>query len=819
MAGTLRVSVDSIQGLIKTSKVREFARQALRGLRSRHEGDEAEGSFCLEILAEGKEAQRTKVFDLPEDGNSLRINKVVFVAQAEGQNTAAHIRLLRLLRSGGVVNEGEACVPQSIGTSLVQLLARGKPVASVTLTVQQGLSAPPKPAGGLPASSSSSSRPFKSPSHSAAASPVSAPHSRLLKPEAPSPASRASILSVSPVAGDSTSSFLPPASLQVPSASRTPKDLSPASCISMCNAAVPSEPSAALPMIHQMPSAVKSVRTIPTMQRPDLQNAGPTLRQVQRTEAATLLTSSPVASRKTEEATLLISSPVALQRTEAATLLTSSPVASPLPSLSSSSIVRKPSRNRPAGLPVIGTCTVRVESISDLPDTIRSPLLIVGLEGHEFRAPEPCENGPMEFVFSMASAQNGLQLHLYDGIKVSSATGQPSPLARILLPLSDVMWPTGEPVGYTLLRQSLETGLSTPFRREYIMRFLPELEKDCWNSELALADCFDHRWSGCPEPERWGAFGRARITVQISLKEEVRSLLGLYYAAMVVGFKGAQFTQPRCLRGDTERPPPPTSEALQDQSAQAVLRNADLRNVFSYLARLSHSTSQQNLGFLAWLREETWHGFAAAFAWLIFCALGFFPCRLWQVPIYLWLFMLGNGLLASRQRKRVWSDPDSEVKLFWREDFSAFADARGKATVKIAYRAREVEPMVRITALFVEKMRNAMTFADGPASVVCFAVLGVIAAAVSLQLLLFSYIDPGFSIMCGIYGALVIIVLSRKASIPLAAASPNQWEDPQHEPEKMQWLLRKVFGTVPDQAEMAHRFVAAKVQGLEVKDA
>jgi len=182
--------------------------------------------------------------------------------------------------------------------------------------------------------------------------------------------------------------------------------------------------------------------------------------------------------------------------------------------------------------------------------------------------------------------------------------------------------------------------------------------------------------------------------------------------------------------------------------------------------------------------------------------------------------MLGNGFVASRQRKRIWSDPDSEAKLFWREDFSAFADARGKATVKIAYRAREVEPMVRITALFVEKVRNALTFADGPASVVCFAAFGMIAITASFVLLLLSYVDPGYSFLCGIYGALTIFMLSRTAAKPLAAASPpSQWEDPQHEPEKMQWLLHKVLGTVPDQAEMAHRYVAAKVQALEVKDA
>jgi len=785
MAGTLRISIDNLQVFIRTSKVREFARQAFRGLRSRHEGDEAEGSFCLEVLAEGKEAQRTKPFEVPEDGNSISLNKVIFIPGGQGQS-AVSIRLLRLLRAGGVVNEGEATLPRAMGTFAVQLLARGKQVASVTLTVKQGLTAPPVPATSAASTSSAAKDPSgalrrSSPPSLASASPVSNPSFHTVKPL--SPASSVVMTPVSPGAHSRGQLLLPPVSS--PSSANF-KDLSPASTKSIfVNAAIPSEPSAALPLATGTAHAISSCKPATMVSRREVQSAGPTLLQAP----------SP-------------------------TLLTSSPVASPAPSLSCSSAAeRKPQRTRPAGLPVIGTCRVTVEAISDLPSNIRSPLLIVGLEGHEFRAPDPCKDGAMEFVFDMASAQNGLQLHLYDGVKVSSSTGQPSPLARILLPLSDVMWPTGEPLGFTLLQQSLDHGLPC-FRREYCLRFLPELEKDCWNSELALADCFDHRWSGCPEPERWGAFGRARMTVQISLKEEVRSLVGVYFALAVVGLKGAQFTQPRCLRGDTERPPPPTTEALQDQSAQAVLRNADLRNVFSYLARLSHSTSQQNIGFLAWLREEKWHGFAAAIAWFLFCVLGFFPCPLWQAPIYLWLFMLGNGFVASRQRKRIWSDPDSEAELFWREDFSAFADARGKATVKIAYRAREVEPMVRITALFVEKVRNALTFADGPASVVCFAAFGMIASTASFVLLLLSYVDPGYSVLCGIYGALTIFMLSRTAAKPLAAASPpSQWEDPQHEPEKMQWFLHKVLGTVPDQAEMAHRYVAAKVQALEVKDA
>jgi len=257
-------------------------------------------------------------------------------------------------------------------------------------------------------------------------------------------------------------------------------------------------------------------------------------------------------------------------------------------------------------------------------------------------------------------------------------SGQASALGRILIPLSDVLWATGEPPSYDHLQASFDQGLA-PFRREYTLRFLPELKKDCWNSELALADCFDHRWSQCAEPEGWGAFGCARIKLEVTLKKEVRSLIGLYFASMVVNAEGThQLTQPRCVRSSgSERPAPPLPEALADSSAESVLRNADLRNVFSYLARLSHSTSKQGLGFIAWLREDTLHGYVAAVVWLVFCAGGFFPCSLWLVPIYGWLLLLGNGLLAARQRKNAWSGQGTEaMQLFWKEDL-AEDDQRG----------------------------------------------------------------------------------------------------------------------------------------------
>ncbi|CAE8636294.1 unnamed protein product, partial [Polarella glacialis] len=158
--------------------------------------------------------------------------------------------------------------------------------------------------------------------------------------------------------------------------------------------------------------------------------------------------------------------------------------------------------------------------------------------------------------------------------------------------------------------------------------------------------------------------------------------------------------------------------------------------------------------------------------------------------------------------------------LFWRESsvehgLAASSSERAQEqalAAKLVRSAREVEPVVRVAATFVEKVRNAMTFADGPASVVCFFVLGLVALALSCSLLLISLIDPGYSFVSGVYGAVAIVALARPSDSGHGSEDIAAAEARAQQPLQFQGLVNRVLSSVPDQAELAHRFVAAQVQ-------
>ncbi|CAE8713383.1 unnamed protein product, partial [Polarella glacialis] len=247
----------------------------------------------------------------------------------------------------------------------------------------------------------------------------------------------------------------------------------------------------------------------------------------------------------------------------------------------------------------VGTVDVTLQAISGLPHWLHRPYLVVGLEGHEFRAEDPCREGPgQQFTFSMASAQSTLQIHVYQGGSPSSSSGhhnpnhrhhQSGPVGRVLVPLSDVLWPSGTCPSSSRLRASFSKELE-PFKREYSFRFLPFTDgEEPFAREVTAVDHFSPQLSCAGDAERCGAFGSVKLLVEVTLREEAKSLLGLYAGSMVVSAQAARSLAR--IGADPERPPVPRQDGLEESTSTRLLRNADLRNVLSYLERLKHSHS------------------------------------------------------------------------------------------------------------------------------------------------------------------------------------------------------------------------------------
>lgn len=130
-------------------------------------------------------------------------------------------------------------------------------------------------------------------------------------------------------------------------------------------------------------------------------------------------------------------------------------------------------RTRPPHWPLIGTCDVVVSEVKAL-EALVKPYCILGLEGHEFLAEQivgtasSARRGELRYSFSMSSVQSNFQAYLYDDV-----SGAHHVLGRVLVPLTDVLWPVGEAPSMARLRAGFERGEKTVYEREYTLRFLP----------------------------------------------------------------------------------------------------------------------------------------------------------------------------------------------------------------------------------------------------------------------------------------------------------------------------------------------------------
>ncbi|CAK0811626.1 unnamed protein product, partial [Prorocentrum cordatum] len=161
-----------------------------------------------------------------------------------------------------------------------------------------------------------------------------------------------------------------------------------------------------------------------------------------------------------------------------------------------------------------------------------------------------------------------------------------------------------------------------------------------------------------PDAAAGGTLGSITLTVEVTLAPEVRSLVGLCASSITAGARAVAKAG-----GDTDFRE--VARKAEEGSSPPSFRE-ELTSLRGSMLRLRHYCSRPSRGLACWLQGESRRCYAAAASWFLFCVFGFFPCSLWLCPVYLWLALLGNGLLAAQQRSRDWSAAQgNSFELFW----------------------------------------------------------------------------------------------------------------------------------------------------------
>lgn len=487
---------------------------------------------------------------------------------------------------------------------------------------------------------------------------------------------------------------------------------------------------------------------------------------------------------------------------------------------------KRPLRMRRPGLPNNGTCDVDITEVKGLTGLHR-PYIVVRLQGHEFRAEDidgrgnPAVRGaPQRFQFVIASLTENLEIYVYQDIQ-----GPHCAAGRILVPLTDVLWPVGEAPGLWRFIAGFERQeQEKPYRKQYHLQFLPPSEWGDGSGDATFLDCYG---PASVDSARKFAFGSVKLELEVALRCELQPLIQFYGCSVLEhALRAARLGEggPSCCRGQPRygRPARVAAELEGEASAaEALVWSADFRSVLRSLERLRHGMARPVAGLPRWIRASPMNAYGAAACWFIFCFFGFFPCSLWKTPIYAWLLLVVNGLLAASQRLQDWDSREAGVKpLFWRDEALAegavAADGHDievghhtkAATNSFVSRCRrslyDAEPLLLTEAGFWERLRNVLSFADGAASAACFSGLGVLAAALSLSLFLVTTFDPGLSLVCGVYGAIGLLTFSRSGA------------GPRRESLWWQWAFNEALACVPDDALMVHRYVATRLQRVDM---
>mmetsp|Transcript_56858 Transcript_56858/g.184202 ORF Transcript_56858/g.184202 Transcript_56858/m.184202 type:complete len:851 (+) Transcript_56858:48-2600(+) len=850
MAGTWRIAIDSIEGLGRGSLL-EAAKNAFYALNKRESAgfDEAEHDatpkqVIIEVSnsVEASNVQRTKPFDVPDSG-TVRVNRVLFVpAPAEG--SCVVVRILRHKRGDPYHLVGEAGIDDPAGEMQVEMLKRGKSRCVLHLKVSSGLQTPAASAAKPPTPSSSqhAPRPALPPSAASESEQVQVVRSRSacasggivhsrsamsLAGDA-APSEKSSDVEEAPSRDGSEQETLAGCPHKPPAFSFQPVVCSSAMAPSTASGSegrvqvgCPRSAWASDGIVHSRSAMSLAVDAVPSEKSSDVEVGPPRNGSRQRPLIKLALPGSP---RKVpalgRQPVVGSSASVASPRSPSKALdgagfsmaaALNRVVDGIRGGLPGAHVGPRQLRMRPPHLPSIGTCDIVISNIEGL-SSLQRPYFIVGLEGQEFRAEDvlhPRGDG-LRYQFAVGSVLSNLQIHVFQ-----DTPGPHFAAGRILLPLADVLWSVVEPPTVGRLKSSVESR-DVPYSRRYVgAKFLLPSATGEGSTDFSFSESFGTESLHSPPKAHLGS---VVIQIEVTLRKEVQPLLALYATSMLASAQRVhqQFGQPETS---------PTASPLS--GAGDAFPSADLSRAQQALQRARHRSEASSNGIGRLLQEQQLNGYIAAGIWFTFCGAGFFPCSLWALPFYTWIALLGNGLLAASQRSKDWRRRESGLAQFADDvDGRSSNGGHGRSPVNagvaspVSSKHERVEAELRkflgeaerffaAAAGFAEKLRNLLTFADVAASAAFFAVLGLLAAALTFSLLLATLFDPSHRFICGLYGAAGLLAYSRaapKGSGSSSGSSSESWKR----------AFNEVFACVPDDAQMLHRFVATRIQCEEV---
>jgi len=296
------------------------------------------------------------------------------------------------------------------------------------------------------------------------------------------------------------------------------------------------------------------------------------------------------------------------------------------------------------------------------------------------------------------------------------------------------------------------------------------------------------------------------LSVEVHLAEPAKSQLKCHVASVVSEVRQGKI-EPQA--GSTQSG---KNDPKREPSVLEVLKKLDLGQIDLAMNRLETYFESPSMGIMRWLQAARWHGFAAGIAWCVFCLLGFFPGRFWAWPLYLWTLLLVNGLLAAKQREKCWASDECMPFTVWNEDVEP--ETLEEAVAGLAKDVRHNGRVIIALASSVERLTNALTFADGAASSCCFVFGGITALLLSLLWLLWDLLDPN-----GVWSFPLLGFVWCVATSWEQGATPTQskkyFEKQAEDPVAPLETFNRVMRCVPDQFDLAHRFIATRVQCLQ----
>jgi len=233
-----------------------------------------------------------------------------------------------------------------------------------------------------------------------------------------------------------------------------------------------------------------------------------------------------------------------------------------------------------------------------------------------------------------------------------------------------------------------------------------------------------------------------------------------------------------------------------------MLQSLEMEKWYRHLSRYESLKHQSARGIGRWLRRGGFNrGLLAGFGWVVFCGWGFFPPPLWATPIYVWFAVVLNGWITARYREMDWQSPEAPAFLVWESHVNPDTLPQFLAKMKkdLIRWERDMQNFVSTS----ERIANLFSFADGTATTICIAAMGVLAVCTCIILLVVRCADPTGRWSCALVGFGLCLAVS--------TSKPPAQEEEDFVSAKFEDVNR-MLRFVPDDYEMAHRYIATKVQ-------